>query len=1234
MASYSSFDDSQDSNLPTSTPHRTLGLKSFAQTFNQDDYEQPPPGIDQRDWARLARQNGRRDDTTAEEGDSLLDETAPSGGGQSGGEGASQDDERAPREYQAQRAQTATRSTRSRTTSALSSRTANSASSVSRHPSASTNLTSPSPYDQSHEPDTTLRSDAPDHDQSTSTEIDQTQTTELLSARLGGAGGEDTTMASSAASDVYGGGGRPAKKRSSGGGMGQNMTLREQEKVIDELKKDNFSLKLKLHFYEQRLEKMAPSSVEQALRENIQLKVEFQTLRPELKRYKKLLLEGNKVIEDLTRQRDELEANAASRGGSRSARERELEKELKRLRERDQDHEEWERKAREPAREVKQLKARGVSSEELEDLRADNDDLRRHLQDAEDEREELRQDVSQLRREVADRADQSMVSDAGRTRGTFRREVERLEQESSSLRSQVSAQLTMLTTRNDEKQHLQVQVEELKADCAALENELDHAQRERERSREERAEEGDRGDLADDLNRHRDRATALSLELEDTKTQLDAKEREIEELLAELDERAAQHDDDVAKVEGEWRDEVERARAAEAEAKQLLEDKEADVDELANRVEQLMQQLAKKEADMAADQEEVEALTHDLQKLGAQIFELEGEIEQKDAEVDTLKNDLAAVDKELEDKQQVHEQVVAALKEKLNTTKARHSELTIQHESASTERAFLSSKVEDLALANAKLEEEKRQLQDEAEEIMRALRKEEDDRDEDATEAERMRREIETKWNREVEELEQDLGATRTTVSQLRNLVAEREADVSSLQAALNTLESSNRRQGESASSDRFALELEMDRAKRDLKRLEAELEVSKNELDQRGREKRDDEMRLATAESENKDLVSQLASQTQTRLSLANKHDAVFKNLYSTQLELSSARERLRSLEDQLTNDQRALGRAENEMREQLKERNGLLLTVYQYVDKVGGKKPSGQSDLKPFDSKTFPIFHDRLLERLKGVSQLQMSFERRAKELEGKVKDGFAALKRQSDARHKQLDRFEASIKTATETQRQWRVRVQQKQLEIEGAKAQVSDLQSQLTSARRNSAAFSSPDLSRSPRPGSSPSSLATADPALNQRLTLSQSRVSTLERRLAATQAQLKDAEDKLGEQRGKIGTAEGKWEARFRELEGRVRQAEERTKRERQGAKERVGELMGTVKYVPSRLLCANGATALSGAQGNLEVQLTSAKRRDQQLEDVIRHQQRPGSASSGRPTSSTSARVAEEGGKE
>ncbi|KAH8930270.1 hypothetical protein BT69DRAFT_908743 [Atractiella rhizophila] len=62
--------------------------------------------------------------------------------------------------------------------------------------------------------------------------------------------------------------------------------------VIDSVKKENFNLKLKIFFLEDRLAKLAPDQIDAALKENIELKIEFQAARTEMKKYKRLLLEA------------------------------------------------------------------------------------------------------------------------------------------------------------------------------------------------------------------------------------------------------------------------------------------------------------------------------------------------------------------------------------------------------------------------------------------------------------------------------------------------------------------------------------------------------------------------------------------------------------------------------------------------------------------------------------------------------------------------------------------------------------------------------------------------------------------------------------------------------------------------------------------------------------------------------------------------------------------------------
>jgi hypothetical protein len=126
--------------------------------------------------------------------------------------------------------------------------------------------------------------------------------------------------------------------------------------VIDSTRKENFSLKLKIHFLEERLAQLAPDQVDLALKENIELKVEFQTVRQELKRYKKLLIETEGAVEDLKKER-------FARGGS-SVRERELEAEIRTMKQEcERERRRWEAALAEREAEARQARERERKNE-------------------------------------------------------------------------------------------------------------------------------------------------------------------------------------------------------------------------------------------------------------------------------------------------------------------------------------------------------------------------------------------------------------------------------------------------------------------------------------------------------------------------------------------------------------------------------------------------------------------------------------------------------------------------------------------------------------------------------------------------------------------------------------------------------------------------------------------------------------------------------------------------------
>lgn len=97
--------------------------------------------------------------------------------------------------------------------------------------------------------------------------------------------------------------------------------------------------------------------------------------------------------------------------------------------------------------------------------------------------------------------------------------------------------------------------------------------------------------------------------------------------------------------------------------------------------------------------------------------------------------------------------------------------------------------------------------------------------------------------------------------------------------------------------------------------------------------------------------------------------------------------------------------------------------------------QKKNGAAETKPFTN--FSVFHDNLISRLKQLSQIQLDFDKRAKEAEGRYGDKLTDMRKQLDARWRQLDKFEASLKTLAEAKSLWRKKLSAKEGEVDALK-----------------------------------------------------------------------------------------------------------------------------------------------------------------------------------------------------
>lgn len=191
---------------------------------------------------------------------------------------------------------------------------------------------------------------------------------------------------------------------------------------------------------------------------------------------------------------------------------------------------------------------------------------------------------------------------------------------------------------------------------------------------------------------------------------------------------------------------------------------------------------------------------------------------------------------------------------------------------------------------------------------------------------------------RTLEAKESALQSALNDLTRTQSLLTQRENDLEAVQTALQTLETESKRIGETHTTTRFSLQLETDRLKRDLERVEDELSRARKELDDKDVRYRERDSMLDKLHGENLDLSTQLAAQTQARLNLSEKLDITMANLRNAESESAASKSKIADLEQRLSKDQRSLLNAENQYRDQLTERNTLLLTIYQYLDKILG--------------------------------------------------------------------------------------------------------------------------------------------------------------------------------------------------------------------------------------------------------------------------------------------------------
>ncbi|KAF9884053.1 hypothetical protein FE257_002338 [Aspergillus nanangensis] len=236
-----------------------------------------------------------------------------------------------------------------------------------------------------------------------------------------------------------------------GGGVlndGRNMlTLKEQEKMIDKLDKENWGLKVKVHYLEDRLEKAGPAYNQAALRENTELKVTKLTMQRDISRYKKNLQQAERDLEAYRLQFQGLREESRRRQTDET-----IQREMDLMREEIDSRDSQVKDLQEALR-----NAKGNQSEEMDKLRDEVEDLEASLREKERMVEERDEEIEELKDKDGKESDalSELEAELHRAKEQMEELQESLDQVQSEAREARNSEAQALEEKEEAERNLQ-----------------------------------------------------------------------------------------------------------------------------------------------------------------------------------------------------------------------------------------------------------------------------------------------------------------------------------------------------------------------------------------------------------------------------------------------------------------------------------------------------------------------------------------------------------------------------------------------------------------------------------------------------------------------------------------------------------------------------------------------------------------------------------------------------------
>ncbi|RFU34276.1 hypothetical protein B7463_g2055, partial [Scytalidium lignicola] len=619
----------------------------------------------------------------------------------------------------------------------------------------------------------------------------------------------------------------------------------------------------------------------------------------------------------------------------------------------------------------------------------------------------------------------------------LKRESEQLRHENAELRREVGAQTSMLTSRNREKERLYQEIEDLKlqrrtgGSVAGTESIFERSASRAHQRSSSRASNGTRAETVTDTEREdmenknaelRDRINSLKIQNQDLQRELQScmddfeiavkQKKEAEGLATELQEALEVAENDLLTLQAERDEALQGQEEAEIMFENLQKEAQDEIDGFADEMDQASEEIERLQNELADSQENFTALQSEMREMSESVVRLEDAHENNMKRIQELEKDLEEANKELEQ-----------LEKNLVEANGKINRLTVQQESSQGEIAFLREeqdsdkiKIGDLESANKTLEQSLQEEKERANELEQRIMSERRQRDMIAT---KEKEEVQQFVN----ELNREASNSKDEARKLRQNLTSREIEAAEWKERLMELENNLREALGDLNGTRSSFLKSIAKLQRELENTMRDLDTTKASLAEKERQIKQKDTLLESQAFETRRLTEILDKERQAHRTTKHSFETFQKTTQHQNRTLTQQEARVIELEASRQQERRKLTTLENQFRDQLTERNNLLLVLWNRLSGLCGTDWAHNNSLingralpsLEAVSTMLPGFSKNLLAAVKMLETTVGDFKTRVRTVERDLWKEYQTLESNLEIRSKRLDRLETMARSA---------------------------------------------------------------------------------------------------------------------------------------------------------------------------------------------------------------------------